>query len=157
ECDMALAGGVSVSVPDRVGYLYQSAGIMSDDGHNRSFDARGRGSVFGDGAGVVLLKRLDDALRDGDPVAAVIVGSAVNNDGSLRVGFPAPSVDARAGVVAGPLAVAQVDPATITYVEAHGSATPLGDPIEVAALTRAFRTRTARTGYCALGSVKSNL
>jgi acyl transferase domain-containing protein/acyl carrier protein len=157
ECDMALAGGVSISVPDRVGYLYQPEGIMSDDGHNHSFDAAGTGSVFGDGAGVVLLKRLDAALADRDPILAVIRGSAVNNDGSLKVGYTAPSVDAQAEVVAEALALAQVDPATLGYLEAHGSATPLGDPIEVAALTRAFRRRTAARGFCALGSVKSNL
>jgi acyl transferase domain-containing protein/alpha-ketoglutarate-dependent taurine dioxygenase/acyl carrier protein len=157
ECDMALAGGVSISVPDRIGYLYQPDGIMSDDGHNRSFDARGKGSVFGDGVGVVLLKRLEEALEDGDHIHAVILGSAVNNDGSLKVGYTAPSMDAQAEVIAEALAVARVDPATISYVEAHGSATPLGDPIEVAALTRAFRARTDRKGFCALGSVKSNV
>lgn len=157
ECDMALAGGVSISVPDKVGYLFQPEGIMSEDGHNRSFDARGTGSVFGDGVGIVLLKRLEDALVDGDCIHAVIRGSAVNNDGSLKVGYTAPSVDAQSEVVAEALAVARVDPATVTYVEAHGSATPLGDPIEVTALTQAFRLRTQRVGYCALGAVKSNL
>jgi len=157
ECDMALAGGSSIQLPTPMGYLYQPDGIMSPDGHNRSFDARGRGSVFGDGVAAVLLKRLGEAIEDGDHVHAVILGSAVNNDGAAKVGFTAPSVDAQAAVVAEALAVAGVAPGTITYLEAHGSATPLGDPIEVSALTRAFRGGTDRRGYCALGSVKSNL
>ena len=157
ECDMALAGGVSIAVPDRVGYLYQPEGIMAEDGHHRSFDAGGKGSVFGDGVGLVVLKRLDDALAARDPILALVRGSAVNNDGAVKVGYTAPSVDAQAEVVAEALAVARVDPATVGYLEAHGSATPLGDPIEVAALTRAFRRHTAAEGFCALGSIKSNV
>jgi len=160
ECDMALAGGVSVKVPQAVGYFYQPSSILSADGHCRSFDARAGGSVPGSGAGVVVLKRLEDALADGDPVRAVIRGSAVNNDGALRVGFTAPSVEGQSAAIAEALALARVEPATIGYVEAHGSGTPLGDPIEIAALTRAYRDGTDgtdRRGFCAVGSVKSNI
>jgi amino acid adenylation domain-containing protein len=157
ECDMALAGGVTVHVPQAVGYLYQRDGILSPDGHCRAFDAEARGTVFGSGVGLVLLKRLDDALRDGDHIHAVLRGTAINNDGSLKVGYTAPSVEGQAEVIAAAQAAAAVPPDTITYVEAHGTATPLGDPIEVAALTQAFRAGTDRTGYCALGSVKTNV
>ncbi|HEV7784196.1 MAG TPA: type I polyketide synthase, partial [Thermoanaerobaculia bacterium] len=157
ECDMALAGGVTVHVPQAVGYLYQGEGILSPDGHCRAFDAAARGTVFGSGVGLVLLKRLDDALRDGDHIHAVLRGTAINNDGSQKVGYTAPSVEGQAEVIAAAQAAAAVSPDTITYVEAHGTATPLGDPIEVAALTQAFRAGTDRTGYCALGSVKTNV
>src|SRR6185369_11396948 len=157
ECDMALAGGVSIKVPQNVGYFYQPSSILSADGHCRSFDARAGGSVPGSGAGVVVLKRLEDALADGDPVRAVIRGSAVNNDGALRVGFTAPSVEGQSAAIAEALALARVEPETIGYVEAHGSGTPLGDPIEIAALTRAYRDGTDRRGFCAVGSVKSNI
>jgi amino acid adenylation domain-containing protein len=157
ECDMALAGGVAVRVPDRSGYLWQEAGVMSPDGHCRAYDAAGRGTVFGSGVGIVVLKRLEDALRDGDTVRAVIRGTAINNDGSLKVGYTAPSVEGQAQVIAAAQAAAGVAPETITYVEGHGTATPLGDPVEVAALTRAFRTGTDPSGYCALGSVKTNI
>jgi amino acid adenylation domain-containing protein len=157
ECDMALAGGVSVKVPQNVGYFYQAGSILSADGHCRSFDAQAGGSVPGSGAGVVVLKRLEDALADGDPVRAVIRGSAVNNDGALRVGFTAPSVEGQSAAIAEALALARVEPESIGYVEAHGSGTPLGDPIEIAALTRAFRDGTDRKGFCAVGSVKSNI
>jgi len=157
ECDMALAGGVSIKVPQTVGYFYQAGSILSADGHCRSFDARAGGSVPGSGAGVVVLKRLEDALADGDPVRAIIRGSAVNNDGSLKVGFTAPSVEGQSAAIAEALALARVEPETIGYVEAHGSATPLGDPIEIAALTRAYRDGTDRRGFCAVGSVKSNI
>ncbi|HEX3531788.1 MAG TPA: amino acid adenylation domain-containing protein [Thermoanaerobaculia bacterium] len=157
ECDMALAGGVSIKVPQTVGYFYQPSSILSADGHCRSFDARAGGSVPGSGAGVVVLKRLEDALADGDPVRVVIRGSAVNNDGALRVGFTAPSVEGQSAAIAEALALARVEPETIGYVEAHGSGTPLGDPIEIAALTRAYREGTDRRGFCAVGSVKSNI
>lgn len=161
ECDLALAGGVTVRLPARVGYLYEKRGVLSPDGHCRPFDVAAQGTVFGSGAGVVVLKRLADALANGDIVDAVIKGSAVNNDGSLKAGFTAPSEDGQADVVAEALAVAGVEPATIGYIEAHGTATPIGDPIEVGALARAFRARAGATGIpvasCALGAVKSNL
>jgi acyl transferase domain-containing protein len=158
ECDLALAGGVSISMPLRTGYLYQEGSVMSPDGHCRAFDAGAAGSVEGNGCGVVALKRLADALADGDRVYAVIRGSAVNNDGAAKVGFTAPSVEGQAEVISESLLMAGVEPGTIGYVEAHGSGTPLGDPIEVAALTQAFRAAGAEgEGFCALGSVKTNL
>ncbi|HEX3531178.1 MAG TPA: acyltransferase domain-containing protein, partial [Thermoanaerobaculia bacterium] len=157
ECDMALAGGVSVHLPSKAGYVHQQGGLLSPDGHCRSFDAQAAGTVFGSGVGAVVLRRLEDALAAGDRVRAVILGSAVNNDGSLKVGFAAPSEAGQAGVIAEALAVAGVEPDDIGYVEAHGSGTPIGDPIEIAALTRAFRERTERKGFCALGSIKSNV
>jgi phthiocerol/phenolphthiocerol synthesis type-I polyketide synthase E len=154
QCDAALAGGVSVLAPLKSGYV-AGQGVMSPDGHCRAFDADGNGTVNGSGVGVVVLKRLSDALADGDVVHAVILGSAVNNDGAQKVGFSAPSVDGQIEVVALAHAVAGVPAESITYVEGHGTATPMGDPVEVAALTRAFDT--GRRGYCALGSVKSNI
>jgi acyl transferase domain-containing protein len=157
ECDMALAGGVTVRLPHPGGYQYEEGGILSVDGRCRAFDARAQGTVFANGAGVVLLKRLADALADGDPVRAVLRGSAVNNDGSFKLGYTAPSVAGQAEVVATALAVAGVDPDSVSYVEAHGTGTPLGDPMEVEALAQVFRARTGRRGFCALGSVKTNL
>ncbi|HEX2094601.1 MAG TPA: polyketide synthase, partial [Longimicrobiaceae bacterium] len=157
QCDAALAGGVSIVLPQEQGYLYQEGNIGSPDGHCRAFDARAGGTVLGSGVGIVVLKRLDDALADGDTVYAVIRGSAINNDGSEKIGYTAPSVRGQAEVIAEAQALAGVSPESITYVEAHGTGTALGDPIEVAALTRAFRAGTARRGYCALGSVKTNL
>lgn len=157
ECDMALAGGVSVGVPHGEGAFHQEGGIISPDGHCRAFDARAHGTVKGNGVGVVVLKRLADALRDGDTVHAVIKGTAINNDGSLKVGFTAPSIDGQASVIEEALALAEVEPQTITYVETHGTGTSLGDPIEVAALTQAFRTQTAAKNYCAIGSLKTNI
>ncbi|HLL47705.1 MAG TPA: polyketide synthase, partial [Longimicrobiaceae bacterium] len=157
RCDMALAGGVSVRVPNRVGYFYREGSIASPDGHCRAFDARAAGTVSGSGVGVVVLKRLADALADGDHVYAVIRGSAVNNDGSFKVGFTAPSVEGQAEVIAEAQAVAGVEPRTITYVEAHGTGTSLGDPIELAALTQVFRSDTPERGFCAIGSLKTNL
>jgi phthiocerol/phenolphthiocerol synthesis type-I polyketide synthase E len=157
ESDMALAGSVSLRLPQRSGYVHVEGGILSPDGHCRSFDARAAGTVFGNGAGAVVLKRLDRAIADGDTIQAVVRGSAVNNDGGRKLGFAAPCEDGQAGVIVEALEVAGVDPETIGYVEAHGSATPLGDPIEMAALTQAFREHTARTGFCGVGSVKSNL
>jgi amino acid adenylation domain-containing protein len=155
ECDMALAGGVSVRVP-QVGYFYRPGGILAPDGHCRSFDAAAGGSVMGSGVGMVVLKRLEDALADGDPVRAVILGSAVNNDGALRIGYTAPGAEGQAAAISEALALARVEPRTVRYVEAHGSGTPLGDPIEIAALRRAFGDGV-EPGSCAVGSVKTNI
>jgi acyl transferase domain-containing protein/acyl carrier protein len=157
ECDMALAGGISISFPQGVGYLHHKGDILSPDGHCRAFDAGAQGTIFSPGMGIVVLKRLSDALADGDTIYALIKGSAINNDGAHKVGYTAPSVRGQARVISEALALAQVDPATIGYVEAHGTATPLGDPIEIAALTQAFRARTDAVGYCAIGSVKTNV
>lgn len=156
ECDVALAGGSSITVPRPAGYLSREGGVLSPDGHCRGFDAEARGTIIGNGAGAVVLRRLEDALADGDTIHAVVLGSAINNDGSGKVGYTAPSQEGQAAVVAEALAVAGVDPDTISYVEAHGTGTQIGDPIEVAALTQAYRAGTARRGYCAIGSVKSN-
>jgi acyl transferase domain-containing protein len=155
QCDMALAGGVTVSVPHQIGYLHQPGGIQSPDGHCRAFDAKAEGVVSGNGVGIVVLKRLEDAIADRDYIHAVIRGSAVNNDGALKVGFTAPSMQGQAEVIALAQAIARVKPEDITYVEAHGSATPIGDPIEISALTRAFKL--AQKNVCAVGSVKTNI
>jgi amino acid adenylation domain-containing protein len=157
QCDMALAGGVTITLPQKKGYYYEEEGMLSPDGHCRPFDAAAQGTVFSNGAGVVLLKRLQDALADRDSIYAVIRGFAVNNDGSDKMSYTAPSVEGQAGVIAAAQALAGISPDTITYVEAHGTATPLGDPIEVAGLSRAFRLGTDRRQFCALGSVKSNI
>jgi acyl transferase domain-containing protein len=157
ECDLALAGGATVYLPQPGGYVYQAGGILSADGHCRAFDAQSQGFVDGSGVGIVVLRRLEDALAGGDHIHAVIKGSAVNNDGALKVGYTAPSVEGQAAVIQEALAVAGIDPATISYVETHGTGTALGDPIEVAALTQAFRASTEQTGFCALGSVKTNI
>lgn len=157
QCDMALAGGVSITFPQHRGYVYQEGSMGSRDGHCRPFDADATGTVFGHGAGAVLLKRVEDAQNDGDRIDAVIRGFAVNNDGGAKVGFMAPGVDGQTAVIAAAQAMANVSADEITYVEAHGTATPLGDPIEVAALTRAFGGSTQRKGYCALGSTKGNI
>jgi amino acid adenylation domain-containing protein len=157
DCDMALAGGVAIEVPHGAGYLYQEGHILSPDGHCRAFDAAAGGTVRGSGGAVVVLKRLADAVRDGDTVWAVIKGSAINNDGAAKVGYTAPSVDGQAEVIEQALQRAGVDPRSIGLVEAHGTATPLGDPIEVAALTLAWRKYTNDRGYCMLGSVKTNV
>ncbi|HEX8352728.1 MAG TPA: type I polyketide synthase, partial [Pyrinomonadaceae bacterium] len=157
ECSMVLAGGVAATFPQKSGYLYQREGISSPDGHCRAFDARAQGTVAGNGVGIVVLKRLEDALADGDTVHAVIKGSAVNNDGSDKVGFTAPSIEGQAAVIRAAQIMAGVSAETITYVEAHGTGTSLGDPIEVAALTQAFRRSTRRERFCALGSVKTNV
>ncbi|HEX6290949.1 MAG TPA: beta-ketoacyl synthase N-terminal-like domain-containing protein [Herpetosiphonaceae bacterium] len=157
ECDMALAGGVSVHVKHPEGYWYLDGGNVSPDGHCRPFDARGAGTIFGSGVAAVMLKRLDDALRDGDHIHAVVKGSALNNDGAVKVGFTAPSVEGQTQVITEALAVADIRADTIRYVETHGTATKLGDPIEIRALTKAFRTQTNARHFCAIGSVKSNL
>lgn len=157
QCDMALAGAVSIRFPQKQGYLHQAGGIASPDGHCRAFDAKATGTVAGEGVGIVALKRCEDALADGDHIYAVIKGFATNNDGANKVGYTAPSVEGQAEVIAQAQAMAGVEPETIGYIEAHGTGTPLGDPIEVAALTRAFRERTEKRGFCAIGSVKSNV
>ncbi|NYE25978.1 type I polyketide synthase [Pigmentiphaga litoralis] len=157
ECDMALAGGVSLNLLQNGGYRYQAGAIFSPDGHCRAFDAKAAGTLQGSGAALVVLKRLADAVRDGDIIHAVIKGSAANNDGSEKVGFTAPSVNGQAAVIRAAQEVADVSADSIGYVEAHGTGTTLGDPIEVAALTQAFRASTARTQYCAIGSVKTNI
>src|SRR5262249_25969310 len=127
ECDMALVGGVTVRVPHRAGYLHQEGGILSPDGHCRAFDTDAHGTLGGNGVGLVVLKRLADARRDGDTVRAVIKGSAINNDGAVKVGYTAPSVEGQSAVIAEALSVAGVTPDTISYIEAHGTGTPLGD------------------------------
>ncbi|XVQ89193.1 SDR family NAD(P)-dependent oxidoreductase [Microbispora siamensis] len=155
ECDTALAGGVSLTVPQGLGYLHVPDAMFSVDGRVRPFSAAGSGIVFTQGVGVVVLRRLEDALADGDRVLAVLLGSATNNDGAEKVGFTAPSVRGQARVVAEALAVAEVDPRHIGYVEAHGTATPLGDAVEVAALRKVFGG--AGPTWCTLGSVKGNI
>ncbi|HEX2187559.1 MAG TPA: type I polyketide synthase, partial [Longimicrobiaceae bacterium] len=157
ECSLALAGGASIQIPQKRGYTWEEGGILSPDGHCRAFDAEAGGTVDGSGVGVVVLKRMEEALADGDVVHAVVRASAVNNDGSLKAGFTAPSVSGQAAVISEALSLARVDPETIGYVECHGTATPLGDPIEAEALTQAYRARTDRRGFCALGGVKTNV
>ncbi|MEP7339009.1 MAG: MupA/Atu3671 family FMN-dependent luciferase-like monooxygenase [Acidobacteriota bacterium] len=157
QCDMALAGGVTITLPQQSGYLYQEGGIGSPDGHCRAFDARAAGTLDGNGAGIVVLKRLEEALADGDTIHAVIKGTAINNDGSHKAGYTAPGLDAQAEVIATAQMLAGCDADSISYVEAHGTATPLGDPIEIAALTKAFRLSTTRNRFCAIGSVKTNI
>jgi phthiocerol/phenolphthiocerol synthesis type-I polyketide synthase E len=157
ESDMALAGGASVLVPQDTGYVTGPGSILSPDGHCRTFDARSAGTISSSGVGVVALKRLSDALRDGDPVHAVIKGSAINNDGAARVAFSAPGVEGQSSVITEALSAADVDPSTIQYVEAHGSGTDLGDVIEIAALTKAYRAHTDAVGFCTVGAVKTNV
>lgn len=157
ECDMAVAGGVHVRSPHKAGYFYEEGSVYSPDGFCRPFDVKARGMVFGSGLGAVVLKRLKDALADRDPVHAVILGSATNNDGSQKISFTAPSATGQAEVIVEALAVAGVQPETISYVEAHGTGTAYGDPVEVAALNRAFRGGAWSKGTCALGSLKGNI
>lgn len=157
ESDIALAGASNVHTILRDGYYTVEGGVYSPDGHCRPFDVDGQGTLFGSGVGVVVLKRLADALADGDHVEAVIKGSAINNDGSMKVSYTAPSVEGQARVIAEALANAGVSAETISYIEAHGTATALGDPIEIQALTNAFRATTDKKGFCAVGSVKSNV
>jgi acyl transferase domain-containing protein len=156
DCDMALAGGVTVHVPADPGE-YTDGGILSLDGHCRAFDAAANGTVGGDGAGVVVLRRLTDALADGDTIRAVLRGSAVNNDGFDKIGYTAPSIEGQARVIRAAQLIAEAEPETIGYIETHGTGTPLGDPIELAALTQAFRHGTQRRGFCRIGSVKTNI
>ncbi len=161
ECDLALAGGVSVHVKHPEGYPFVPGGIVSPDGHCRAFDAKAEGTVFGSGVGVVVLKRLADAIADGDHIHAVIKGSAINNDGALKVGFTAPSVEGQATVIQEALGAAGVAPETIGYLEAHGTGTKMGDPIEVRALNKAFKFRSAAAKAdpprIPVGSLKSNI
>ncbi|MCP4701299.1 MAG: amino acid adenylation domain-containing protein, partial [Gammaproteobacteria bacterium] len=155
ECDIALAGGVSVRVPHKTGYLYQEGMILSPDGHCRAFDAKAQGTVGGNGMGIVVLKRLADAISDGDCIHAVIKGSATNNDGSMKVGYTAPGVKGQTAVISEAQAVAGVAAESISYVETHGTGTALGDPIEITALSQAFNSK--KSGFCAIGSVKTNI
>lgn len=157
QCDLALAGGVAIQVPQTEGYFYQTGGMASSDGHTRAFDAQAQGGPFGRGVGVVVLKRLAEALADGDRIYAVIKGSAINNDGAAKVSYTAPSVTGQAEVIAQAQAIASFEPETITYIEAHGTGTPLGDPIELRALEKVFRASTNKQNFCAIGSVKTNV
>ncbi|NEQ43674.1 MAG: aminotransferase class III-fold pyridoxal phosphate-dependent enzyme [Leptolyngbya sp. SIOISBB] len=157
QCDIALAGGISITTPQASGHLYQEGSMLSGDGHCRPFDADAQGTLFNDGAAVVVLKRLSDAQRDGDRIYAVIHGTGMNNDGGDKVSFTAPSVRGQAKAIAAAQAEAGFAPETISYVETHGTATPMGDPIEIEALTQAFRCQTEAKQFCAIGSVKSNV
>lgn len=157
QCDIALAGGVCITTPLNSGYLYQEGERFSPDGCCRPFDAQAQGTLLGNGVGIVVLKRLEDALKDGDRIEAVIRGVGMNNDGSDKVSFAAPSVEGQAKALMMAYEDANLNPETISYIETHGTATPLGDPIEFAALTQAFHSQTTKTGFCALGAVKSNV
>ena len=157
ECDMALAGGVTIKLPQVTGYLYEEGMIFSPDGHVRSFDAKANGTVLGNGIGIVVLKPLKDAMDDGDTILAVIKGSATNNDGSFKASYAAPSKDGQARVIEDAQAVANINAETISYVEAHATGTILGDSVEVSALTQAFQKTTSKKGFCAIGSVKTNI
>ncbi len=157
QCDMALAGGVSVTFPQGSGYLYSEGMIFSPDGHCRPFDEQGRGIRGGSGAGIVVLKRFEDALRDGDHIHAVILGAAVNNDGSAKMGYSAPSVEGQSAVISAAIRMSGIDPATVGFVEAHGTGTPIGDPIEIAGLEQAFRAYTNKKRFCAIGALKGNI
>ncbi|MFT5797161.1 MAG: phthiocerol/phenolphthiocerol synthesis type-I polyketide synthase E [Candidatus Azotimanducaceae bacterium] len=156
ESDMALAGGVSIHLPLEAGYVYDPGSILSPDGHCRPFDAAARGTVSSDGAGTVVLKRLEDAVNDGDTIHAVICGSAINNDGSEKVGFTAPSVKPQVKVITEAMTIADIAPESLTFIEAHAAGTPIGDPIEVSALAEVFGD-VSRAYPCAIGSVKSNI
>lgn len=157
DCEIALAGGVSIPLPQNTGYLYQEGSIFSPDGHCRAFDADAKGMVGGAGVGIVVLKRLEKAIESGDRIYGVIKGSAINNDGAFKIGYTAPSVEGQARVIQAAHILAEVEADSISYIEAHGTGTPLGDPIEIAALTQAFRTSTEKKNFCAIGSVKTNI
>ena len=157
ECDSALAGGISIHLPLNHGYLHEEGGITSSDGHCRAFDADSSGTIISSGGGVVFLKRLDDAVRDGDRVHAVVIGSAVNNDGSVKVNYLSPSVDGQAAAIAEALEISGIEPASVGFIECHGTGTSIGDPIEIAALKQAYGRDNSKKGYCAVGSVKSNI
>lgn len=157
QCDLALAGGVSLRVPQKSGYLHEEGGTLSADGHCRAFDAEAGGIIIGNGVGVVVLKRLSEAIAEGDCIHAVIKGAAINNDGAGKVGYTAPSVDGQAEVIAEAMMLGEVEPKTIDYIQAHGTGTSLGDPIEIAALSKVFRDNTDKKGFCAIGSVKTNI
>jgi amino acid adenylation domain-containing protein len=157
DSDVCLAGGVRIYVPQEKGYMYQEGAISSPDGHCRPFDEKAKGTVGGNGVGVVVLKRMEDAIRDNDTIYALVSGWALNNDGSNKVSFAAPSVDGQAEVIMMAQSFAEVSPEEIGYVEAHGTATQLGDPIEMAGLTKAFSAKTNKKQFCGIGSVKSNI
>nr|WJI96261.1 AesB [Aetokthonos hydrillicola Thurmond2011] len=157
QCDIALAGGVTISLPQKEGYLYQEDSVVSPDGHCRAFDAQANGIVPGNGVGIVVLKRLEEALADGDTIHAVIKGTALNNDGFLKMSYSAPSVEGQAQAILIAQQMAEISADEIGYVETHGTATHLGDPIEIAALTKAFRETTNRKGFCGIGSLKTNV
>ncbi len=157
ECQVALAGAVAINVPQKMGYIYKQGGILSPDGHCRAFDEKAQGTVLGSGVGMVVLKRALDAVADGDSIYAIIKGSALNSDGSVKASFTAPSVNGQAEVVSAALANAGVGPESISYIEAHGTGTNLGDPIEIRALTKAFDSGSQKKGYCGIGSVKTNI
>lgn len=156
QVDVALAGGIDLRTPQKSGQRYEEGGVFSIDGHCRPFDAAATGTMFGEGVGAVILKRLDDAVRDNDNILAIIKGAAVNHDGGRKVSYLAPSVEGQARVIASALGIGEINPDTISFVEAHGTATPIGDPIEIEALSRVYRTFTQRRRYCALGSIKGN-
>jgi acyl transferase domain-containing protein len=155
DCDVALAGGVSISLPNKKGYIYQEGMILSKDGHCRAFDQNASGVVFGDGVAVVVLKRLEDAISENDNIYAIVRGTSVNNDGKRKIGYTAPSIVGQSEVIKNCHNIAEVDPGTISYVEAHGTGTNLGDPIEIQALKEAFNLN--EKGACAIGSVKTNI
>jgi acyl transferase domain-containing protein/acyl carrier protein len=157
QCDLAMAGGVCLVFPQKTGYLFSEGMILSPDGHCRPFDAEGRGIRGGYGAGIVVLKRLEDAQRDRDAIRAVILGAAVNNDGADKMGYTTPSVEGQSTVISSALRMSGVDPASITFIEAHGTGTQVGDPIEIAGLERAFRAHTEKKQFCAIGAVKGNI
>jgi len=157
NCDMALAGGVSVTVPQQQGYYYQEGMILAKDGHCRAFDAKASGTISGSGVGLVVLKRMAEALNDGDHIYAVIKGSAINNDGAAKVGYTAPAVDGQSEVIANAQAVAGVEAESISYIETHGTGTVMGDPIEITALNQVFQEQTQTRQFCAIGSVKTNI
>lgn len=157
ESDVMLAGGVAIQTPQAEGYVYEEGGIVSPDGVIRSLDAKGQGGVFGNGVGVVVLKRTADALRDGDQIFAQVLGSATNNDGLSRAGFAAPGLRGQSEVITEALANAEVEPDTVSYIEAHGTGTLLGDAIELDAVSQAFQPRDPEAGPCVVGSVKSNI
>ena len=156
RCDMALAGGVTVRVPQRGGYYYAAGSILSPDGHCRPFDVNAQGTIVGSGVGIVALRRLSDALAEGDNIRAVILGTGINNDGNDKVGYTAPSTRGQSAAIRAAHQISGISPETIGYVEAHGTGTILGDPIEIAALTEVFRLSSQRRGFCGIGSVKSN-
>ncbi|MBW8003364.1 MAG: polyketide synthase [Planctomycetes bacterium] len=157
RCDMALAGAVDINIPQNSGQLHQTGGVFTEDGHCRTFDEKATGTMFCDGAGVVVLKRLQDALADGDTIYALIKGSAINNDGANKSSYLGPSIEGQINVISEAQDYAAVEPDTISYIEAHGTGTPVGDPIEFEGLTRVFRAKTAKTQFCASGSIKANV
>lgn len=157
DCDLALAGAVSIQITRNEAFFYTEGGIGSSDGHCRAFDSHANGTVSGSGLAVIALKRLEDAIADGDHIEAVIRGTAINNDGALKNSYTAPSVDGQAECIAEALAISGVDPETISYIDAHGTGTNLGDPIEIAALSKVYESQTDKKQFCAIGSVKTNI